>query len=590
MNISLLEVVGASLAAGQASGKKDAPVEGGLFAALLAALNTEAAKAATAAGAAPVVAETTPDAEALAATAETSETSEAEAVVAAETETPVEEAPDDVPPTLPPAAAAELAVEAGAAPPAPAVAVTATTASADSTTETPDAVAPTAAPESTEAGTPVLRVAAAAAGTTPTAPETPAVVEAESAAPVVSAKAPDPEAVETTPKATAAEAKAPAAEATPVTTPPVQETEAAAPETIRWVRATPEVKRESNAVPAKMEAVAAKAESVEPVLSKTVPAESLDAKAAVPKPAAAPTVEQTVRVAETSPVPVLRAAVALQQPVAEDGESVDLEETTVAKSGTLLSGLDEAVESTKSVETPEAVKAPKRAPEHAVRETAEAVLAKESVVPDGLAPRAEHAPAASSPDTPGLVAAKGIESAPRTEALAAPASTPSQSPMPDRVPLPEIGRAAASGVKQLAAAGGGTLVIRVVPESLGDVRIEVRREDGQISVKLTAATQSVRDALETGAHGLREALAREGIELRQVQVQSSAPANSGQPQTHLQQGQSQQQAQQEAGAGQRGAGSYRQGPEGAPQRESYPSGRDDRGNRPAHHGALNVWA
>jgi len=327
------------------------------------------------------------------------------------------------------------------------------------------------------------------------------------------------------------------------------------------------------------------AADADPVPALPVPKTVAPPVAAANKATAAVAVEQTVRVAETAPVPVLRiAASALRS----DGKPEAPPETPQQPEKPV--GLvTELPEGELAVDDVEIARLPKLVPERAVLAAAEEAAARERTLPELMAARAER-PAAPThtPEPQGITAARGVE-APATAETPQPAAPASRDAMlPERVALHDIGRAAAGGVRQLAAQGGGSLVIRVAPESLGDLRIEVRREDGQVTVKVTASNQAVREALETGAHGLREVLAREGVELKQMQV--SAPPSGGQPQT---QQQAQQQAQQHTQdpAGQRGTGSgYRPQPDTPSRQESYPSGQGDRAPRPTHPGALNVWA
>ncbi len=73
-------------------------------------------------------------------------------------------------------------------------------------------------------------------------------------------------------------------------------------------------------------------------------------------------------------------------------------------------------------------------------------------------------------------------------------------------------------VRYLISQGGKTMTVRLVPESLGEMRIEVHAQGDELSVRLISANPAVRDIIESQLPGLREALARGGIDALKVEV------------------------------------------------------------------------
>lgn len=143
------------------------------------------------------------------------------------------------------------------------------------------------------------------------------------------------------------------------------------------------------------------------------------------------------------------------------------------------------------------------------------------------------APAAA--EVPGPVEASGVEVDP-----VAPADSGAtlRSPEPVRPtdtlataqgpasPEPEALRETViRNVRHLVVRGDQQVKVRLVPESLGELVIEVTSGDDGVQVKLTAGTAAVRDVLESQVHGLRDALARDGIDVARVAVTADAPGS-----------------------------------------------------------------
>jgi len=84
-------------------------------------------------------------------------------------------------------------------------------------------------------------------------------------------------------------------------------------------------------------------------------------------------------------------------------------------------------------------------------------------------------------------------------------------------------------VRYLVLKGERTITVRLAPESLGEMRLDVQSGGDGLSMRLASANPAVRDALETQVHGLREALARDGISVAKVEISStmSYMADSG---------------------------------------------------------------
>lgn len=126
------------------------------------------------------------------------------------------------------------------------------------------------------------------------------------------------------------------------------------------------------------------------------------------------------------------------------------------------------------------------------------------------------------------------------------ASAPAAAPV--EVPVLDVPKFTESSIKQMLDSGEQRMSIRIKPDTLGEMQIEVTRSGSDVQVRLTAATQAVRDLLDTHAPQLREALAREGFDAAKVQVappSSSSGLNlghagAGQQGQHAQQQQQQQ--------------------------------------------------
>jgi flagellar hook-length control protein FliK len=79
-----------------------------------------------------------------------------------------------------------------------------------------------------------------------------------------------------------------------------------------------------------------------------------------------------------------------------------------------------------------------------------------------------------------------------------------------------------AGLRMLTRAGGGEATIRLRPEHLGEVRIEVRVERGQVAAVIHAERADVRAQIEQHSAALRTAISEQGLRLEQLSVREDA--------------------------------------------------------------------
>lgn len=140
-------------------------------------------------------------------------------------------------------------------------------------------------------------------------------------------------------------------------------------------------------------------------------------------------------------------------------------------------------------------------------------------------------PAGESSAPPGQAAAavrQASDAAPK--AMAEPG--PPQAPPEPRATLQSLGSHAVRGVRYLVSNGDRTMTVRLSPASLGEVRLEVHANSDGLSVRIASANQAVRHVLESQMPALREAFAREGIEVARVEVSPNLSANTGSMGSH----------------------------------------------------------
>lgn len=98
----------------------------------------------------------------------------------------------------------------------------------------------------------------------------------------------------------------------------------------------------------------------------------------------------------------------------------------------------------------------------------------------------------------------------------------------DRTTLGRLHEVTARGVKYLIREGGETITVRLVPESLGEVRFDVTRAQDSVSVRLVSANPAVRSVLESQVPGLRDQLTQDGFTVSQIVVTSDAASPNSQ--------------------------------------------------------------
>jgi len=76
-------------------------------------------------------------------------------------------------------------------------------------------------------------------------------------------------------------------------------------------------------------------------------------------------------------------------------------------------------------------------------------------------------------------------------------------------------------VRYLVSNGQHRITVRLVPESLGELHLEVQSSGGQTSVRLVSANPMVRGALEAQTPELKNALAREGLQVGSLEIAST---------------------------------------------------------------------
>lgn len=93
--------------------------------------------------------------------------------------------------------------------------------------------------------------------------------------------------------------------------------------------------------------------------------------------------------------------------------------------------------------------------------------------------------------------------------------------------MPSLGEDLVKHVTAHSNAGERTLTLRLTPESLGEVQVEIRSTAGELSVRLISQDDGVRSTLEQHVVGLRESLAKDGRETR-IEVGAHLTSNFGQ--------------------------------------------------------------
>jgi hypothetical protein len=98
--------------------------------------------------------------------------------------------------------------------------------------------------------------------------------------------------------------------------------------------------------------------------------------------------------------------------------------------------------------------------------------------------------------------------------------------VPDRPTLDAVKDFTVKGVRYLVSSGEKTISVRLVPESLGELRLEVTSNDNSVSVRMVSANPAVREALQNQLHGLRETLTQDGFTVSQATVSAQMSSDN----------------------------------------------------------------
>jgi flagellar hook-length control protein FliK len=165
-------------------------------------------------------------------------------------------------------------------------------------------------------------------------------------------------------------------------------------------------------------------------------------------------------------------------------------------------------------------------------------------------------------------------------APAAPAESSVEAPATLRPTLQTLGDFAVKSVRYINTQGGETITVRLVPESLGELRVVVKSGSDGLEIELSSRNQVVRETLERQLPALQEAFARDGTDVARITVSASsafdADGSAGRPS-------------QQAGNQAPSSGSG-QGRGNSPSANTYGTEERPRTTAPPHDGALNVFA
>ena len=108
------------------------------------------------------------------------------------------------------------------------------------------------------------------------------------------------------------------------------------------------------------------------------------------------------------------------------------------------------------------------------------------------------------------------------------AATNTQQPLPTDDPAAftsQVARGLAAAVRQRE----GTLTLRISPDSLGPLKIEVRVQDGRVSARIDADSPQARQLLNSTHYGLRSALEAQGLIVDRITVVGAERTASSKP-------------------------------------------------------------
>lgn len=79
-------------------------------------------------------------------------------------------------------------------------------------------------------------------------------------------------------------------------------------------------------------------------------------------------------------------------------------------------------------------------------------------------------------------------------------------------------QAATRGISSALMQRGGTITIRLIPETLGALRVQVKIDEGSVSVRLEATNAQAAELLQANAASLRQSLEARGMQVERIQV------------------------------------------------------------------------
>ncbi len=148
--------------------------------------------------------------------------------------------------------------------------------------------------------------------------------------------------------------------------------------------------------------------------------------------------------------------------------------------------------------------------------------------PVGVSPAAPVTSAA--PDgsgTQGVGLAAGASPSPPATAEAVAATAASQASAPETPDVHGVSEQALRHLRLLAhAEGGQTIRVRLVPETLGELHLEVHRQGDTITVRMASANPAVRDALESQAQQIQQTLQKDGVQHVRVEISQGLNTNA----------------------------------------------------------------
>lgn len=136
----------------------------------------------------------------------------------------------------------------------------------------------------------------------------------------------------------------------------------------------------------------------------------------------------------------------------------------------------------------------------------------------GAAPKGIERAAPSPANSPFIL--RSGPAAARTDAAPRPGAAPSASPARTEAFAAQMSRILTTA----AAKGGGTMTMRLAPESLGAVTVRVGVESGVVTARFEAANAAARDLLDASLSALRSSLEAKGLSVDRLQVELAPTA------------------------------------------------------------------